>query len=517
MTAGSNIREDLSTAIADAVFEQVKRAVPEGLECKPTLDSRLDEIGLDSLARMSVVNYLEERFQLRFSEDALYDMETCRDLIEYLEGHVGPAGVGQRAEAPAENRLREPEAPRSREILPQDCDVTLFPECVAFQHRITDTMAAGFANPFFRVKQRVDKTTCTIDGREVVSYTVFDYLGMARQEAVIAAAKEALDRFGASAAASRLVGGNNTLLEQLDEEIAQFVGTEAATVFPSGHGTNTSVLGHLFGSEDLILYDELAHNSIAQGALLSHAKIRAFPHNDCDFLERLLADVRHNYRRVVIALDGVYSMDGDYPDLPRFIEIKRRHGAVLYVDEAHSLGTMGAHGRGICEHFGVDPGDGDIWMGTISKALGSLGGFIAGREVLVQYLKYNTPSFVFATALSPANTAAALAALKLLRDEPQCVERLRNRSRLFLELAQQAGLNTGDSRDTPIIPVILGNSLKCLKVSTALLAQGIDAQSILYPAVPDSKSRIRFFINAEHTEEQIRRTVRVLLECVNSF
>ena len=192
-------------------------------------------------------------------------------------------------------------------------------------------------------------------------------------------------------------------------------------------------------------------------------------------------------------------MDGDYPDLPRFIEIKRRHGAVLYVDEAHSLGTIGTGGHGICEHFGVDPRDGDIWMGTISKALGSLGGFIAAPAILVQYLKYTTPSFVFATALSPANTAAALAALRLLREQPQCVEHLRNRSRLFLELARQAGLNTGDSRDTPIIPVILGNSLKCLKVSTGKLAQGIDAQSILYPAVPDSKSRIRFFIRTPST------------------
>jgi 7-keto-8-aminopelargonate synthetase-like enzyme len=207
-------------------------------------------------------------------------------------------------------------------------------------------------------------------------------------------------------------------------------------------------------------------------------------------------------------------MDGDYPDLPRFIELKRRHGALLYIDEAHSLGTMGAHGRGICEHFGVDPRDGDIWMGTISKSLGSLGGYIAGAEILVQYLKYTTPSFVFATGPSPANTAAALAALKLLRDDPSCVERLRNRSQLFLELARQAGLNTADSRDTPIIPVILGSSIKCLKVSTALLAHGIDAQSILYPAVPDSKSRIRFFINAAHTEEQIRRTVGVLTECI---
>ena len=501
----------MSAVIADAVFEQVQRALPKDFDCKPTLDSPLDEIGLDSLTRMNVLNCLEEKFQLRFSEDSLYDMSTCRDLIEYIQAQVSPESVERREAAP---QPQGPETPTSREIRPQDYDVTLFPECVAFGQRVAGTLAVGIENPFFRVKQRVDRTTVTIAGQEIVSYTSFDYLGMARHPAIIAAAKTALDQFGASASASRLVGGNTTLLEQLDEAIARFVGTEAAAVFPSGHGTNTSVIGHLFGPDDLILYDELAHNSIAQGALLSRAKLRAFPHNDFAFLDKLLADIRPKYRRVMIGIEGVYSMDGDYPDLPKLIDVKRRHQALLYVDEAHSLGVMGTGGRGICEHYGVDPREGDLWMGTISKALGSLGGFIAGPEILVQYLKYTTPSFVFATALSPPNTAAALAAVQLIQNQPECVERLRNRSQLFLKLARERGLDTGNSHDTPIIPVILGDSLRCLRVSSALLAKGIDAQSILYPAVPESKARIRFFMTAEHTEEQIRHTIQVLADCL---
>jgi len=326
----------------------------------------------------------------------------------------------------------------------------------------------------------------------------------------------AIDQFGTSASASRLVGGNNTIVEQLDEAIARFLGTQSAVVLPSGYGTNASVFANLFAAEDLILYDELAHNSIVQGALLCRAHRRAFPHNDFEFLDRLLREVRSRHRRVVIAVEGTYSMDGDYPDLPRLIQVKQEHQALLYVDEAHSVGVMGKTGRGICEHFGVHASAGDLWMGTISKALGSGGGYLAGRETLIEYLKYNTPAIVFATGLSPANAAAALTAVQIIQEEPDRVQRLRNRSQLFLRLAQQSGLNTGQSGGTPIIPVILGDSLRSIQVSAALLRHGIDAQPILYPAVPENKARVRFFMTAEHTEEQIHRTLQVLRECIAS-
>jgi 8-amino-7-oxononanoate synthase len=339
-------------------------------------------------------------------------------------------------------------------------------------------------------------------------------LGMSGHPKVTEAAVDAIRRFGTSASASRLVGGDNSSLTELDVEIARFLRSEAAVVFPSGYGTNASVLGHLFGPDDLILYDELAHNSIVQGSLLSKARRRAFPHNDFEFVDQLLRDVRSQHRRVVVAIEGIYSMDGDYPDLPRFIDVKQRHQALLYVDEAHSIGVMGATGRGICEHFGVDPADGDLWMGTISKALASGGGYIAGRRILIQYLKYTTPALVYATASSPANTAAALAAVRCLQQEPQRLQRLRSNAGLFLKLARASGLNTGNSGDTPIIPIILGSSLRCLEVSHELLARGIDAQPILYPAVPEAVARIRFFITANHTDEQINRTVRVLADCV---
>lgn len=514
MTGDAKFGQDPSQAIMDAVCQQVRRMLPPGLDCEITLDSSLQAIGLDSLARMDVLNRLEETFGVRFSEESLYDMESCRDVVDYITASVSGA-VNPRAA----NGGTAP-APSSAEPLPTESipdsswDVTQFPECVAFQERLAAAARAGLENPFFRSKQRVAKATAIIAGREAISYTSFDYLGLAGDPSVIAAAKRALDQLGASGSASRLVGGNHVIVQQLDEELARFLGTEAAIVFPSGYGTNASVFGHLFGAEDLILYDELAHNSIVQGAALSKAGRRPFPHNDYRSLDGLLKDIRGKYRRVVVALEGVYSMDGDYPDLPQFLEVKRRHRALLYVDEAHSVGVMGPTGRGICEHFGLKPDDGDLWMGTISKALGSGGGYLAGREILVQYLKYTTPAFVFATAISPANAAAALQAVRILQEQPERVTRLRERARLFLESARACGLDTGNSGDTPVIPVILGDSLRCIRIASALLARGIDSQPILYPAVQESKARIRFFITAEHTESQIRRTIDVLAECV---
>jgi 7-keto-8-aminopelargonate synthetase-like enzyme len=233
------------------------------------------------------------------------------------------------------------------------------------------------------------------------------------------------------------------------------------------------------------------------------------------FLDSLLRDVRAKYRRAVVALDGVYSMDGDFPNLPQFIEVKRRHQALLYVDEAHSVGVLGATGRGLCEHFGIEPAEGDLWMGTISKALASGGGYLAGPEVLIQYLKYTTPAFVFATAVSPANAAAALEALRIVQEEPDRVARLRERSRSVPQAGRRQRARHGRQRRHPGGPDHPRRVAAVpIRVAAALLRAGIDAQPILYPAVPESKSRIRFLVTANHTEEQICRTVEVLADSI---
>lgn len=214
----------------------------------------------------------------------------------------------------------------------------------------------------------------------------------------------------------------------------------------------------------------------------------------------------------MIAIEGVYSMDGDIADVPRFVEVKKRHKAMLYIDEAHSIGVLGAHGRGVGEHFGIPAADVDIWMGTVSKALGSCGGYIAGSRELVEYLKYTAPGFVFSGGISPSNAGAALAAFELLEAEPERLTRLRERSDLFLQLARDRGLNTGLSQGTPVIPVIVGNSVDCLRLSQALFARGINVQPILHPAVEEKAVRLRFFITSDHTEKQIRDTVAAVAD-----
>jgi 7-keto-8-aminopelargonate synthetase-like enzyme len=262
----------------------------------------------------------------------------------------------------------------------------------------------------------------------------------------------------------------------------------------------------------MILHDALAHNSIVQGALMSGARRRPFPHNDWEAVDKILTDVRTQYRRVVIAIEGAYSMDGDIAPVPRFIDVKKRHKALLYIDEAHSLAVLGARGRGVGEYYGVNRDDVDIWMGTLSKGLGSCGGYIAGSTALVEYLKYTAPGFVFAAGITPANVAAALAALRILEAEPERLVRLHERAAQFLRLAREHGLNTGLSHGTPIVPVIIGHSLDCLRLSQALFERGINVQPILHPAVEEQASRLRFFLTADHTEEQVSETVAAVAE-----
>jgi 8-amino-7-oxononanoate synthase len=487
-------------SIAAIVLEELGRVRPAGHAAPLAPATSLRAAGIDRGLFLDAIKRLEGRYAMRFQEAWLQPVATCDDLVECISTHMFDA-VDRATARRVDRRPPEPER---------------FPECTALEERLAGLQAAGLVNPFLRSNESVHGRIATIGGREVVSFTSFDYLGLAGHPDVKRAAKEAIDAYGCSASASRMVGGNNTILDALDAELASFLGTERAVVFPCGYGTNASVLGHLFGEGDLILYDELAHNSIVQGAGASKAGKRSFRHNDHRQLDRLLQDLRGRYRRVVVALEGVYSMDGDYPDLPRFLEVKSRHDAMLYVDEAHSVGTMGPRGRGICEFFGVDPAAGDLWMGTISKALGAGGGYLAGSDRLVRYLGYTTPAFVFSTACSPPNAAAALEGLRVIRREPWRVEVLRERSELFLKLAIDAGFDTGASDGTPVIPVIVGSSARALRVSEMLLARGINAQPILYPAVREAAARIRFFLTAEHDEDQIIQAVATLADVLDA-
>ncbi|WP_307784010.1 aminotransferase class I/II-fold pyridoxal phosphate-dependent enzyme [Streptomyces spinoverrucosus] len=323
-------------------------------------------------------------------------------------------------------------------------------------------------------------------------------------------AKEAIERCGTSVSGSRLLSGSRRLHVELESEVADLLGCEAAITLANGHATNVTVIGHLVGPGDLVVHDALAHDSILQGCKLSGATRRPFPHNDAAALDALLTQVRHQYRRVLVVIEGVYSMDGDIADLPALVQVKRRHGVLLMIDEAHSIGVIGARGRGIGEYFGVDRSAVDLWSGTLSKALASCGGYVAANRSVVEYLRYTLPGFVYSAGMTPADTAASLTALRMLRAQPQRVVRLSANAALFAGLAREAGVNAGDSHDTPIVPCVVGDSLRTLRLAQALFQQGISVNPILYPAVPEELARLRFFITCDHSPDQIRRAVTAL-------
>ena len=501
-------------AITRVVIAELERVLPATSRRPLSLRSSLLAAGIDETRLADAIARLEGRDRMRFHERWLAGVGTCGDLVDCVAERMFDAA--DRAADWTAGRAAE-RVSRAAVALPAASAGTvaeMFPEIAALEERLAGLRQAGLDNPFRLANEAVAGRRARIAGHEVLTFTSFDYLGLAGHPDVTRAAKQAIDQFGTSGSASRMVGGNTTLHDALDRELADFLGAERATVFPCGYGTNASVFAHLFGAGDLILFDELSHNSIARGVAASQAACRSFRHNDHEQLDGLLRDLRGKYRRVVVAIEGVYSMDGDYPDLPRFIEVKQRHDAFLYVDEAHSIGTMGPGGRGICEFFGVDPAEGDLWMGTISKALGSGGGYLAGGARLIDYLGLTTPAFVFSTSCSPPNAAAALEAVRVIGREPWRVTRLRERSELFLKLAIDAGLDTGESGDTPVIPIIVGSSQRALAVSQLLLERGINARPILYPAVRESAARVRFFLTSEHSEDDIVRAVETLAEVV---
>ncbi len=260
------------------------------------------------------------------------------------------------------------------------------------------------------------------------------------------------------------------------------------------------------------MHDRLAHNSIVLGARLSGAARQSVPHNDMEALNEVLSANRRRYEKVLIAVEGIYGMDGDAAPLAQLVEIKRRHKALLMVDEAHSVGILGATGRGIGEHAGVKGTDVDIWMGTLSKTLSGCGGYIAGSGVLVDLLKLTAPGFVYSVGMPPALAAASEAALRIMLREPERIAKLRSNAKLFLELAQAKGLDTGNAEGYNIVPVITGRSTLAARLSNALLERGINVAPIIYPAVEERVARLRFFISSAHNETQIRFTVETVAE-----
>ena len=383
----------------------------------------------------------------------------------------------------------------------------------AYERLLVSQAAAqrvGVDNPFFRVHEGAAGATTRIDGREYVNFSSYDYLGLNGHPRIEQAVLQAVRRYGTSASASRLVAGERPIQRELERELADWYRVEECVAFVSGHATNVSTIGCLLGPKDLVLHDALVHNSVLEGIKLSGAHRRGFAHNDWRQLDELLHEQRSQFERVLIVIEGLYSMDGDAPDLTRFVEVKQRHKAWLMVDEAHSLGVLGTTGRGVAEHCRI-PGDCvDIWMGTLSKSLAGCGGFVAGSRALVELLKYTAPGFVYSVGLSPALAAASLEALRMLREQPERVDALQKNGAFLCGYAKSKGIDTGRSLGFAVTPAITGSSLKAVQASNQLLEQGFNVQPIVHPAVEERAARLRFFVCASHTREQIAGAVDAL-------
>jgi 8-amino-7-oxononanoate synthase len=371
---------------------------------------------------------------------------------------------------------------------------------------------AGIHNPFHRLHEGRAADTTSIGGRTIVNFSSYDYLGLNGHPAVAAAAKAAIERYGTSVSASRLSGGERPIHRELETALAELHGAEDALAFVSGHATNVSVIGTLLGPQDLVVCDAVVHNSIMEGARISGARRVVCPHGDLGAIERALRLNRTRHRRALVVVEGLYSMDGDAPDLAALIKIKRRYGAWLMVDEAHSIGVLGATGRGVAEEQDVDPADVDVWMGTLSKTLAAAGGYIAGVRPLIELLKYNTPGFVFSVGLSPPVAAAATAALKVMRNEAWRVAKLRKNGLAFATGAKSRGLDIGPSLGAAIVPVIVGNSPQAVLLSQRLLDRGYNLVPAIFPGVAENQARLRFFLTSQHTLEQITSVLDVTAE-----
>lgn len=368
-------------------------------------------------------------------------------------------------------------------------------------------------NPFFTPIDTV-AAQMRSKGEKLVSFAHYDYLGLSRHPEVAAAAHAAIDEVGTGVGASRLVGGERAAHRLFEREMADFLGVGDAMALVSGYATNVTLLGHLLAGGDLIIIDELSHNSIVSGSDLSRAETLTFPHNDMDALEAILKERRSEFGRVLIVIEGLYSMDGDIPDLPRALEIRDKYNAWLMVDEAHSIGVLGERGRGVAEHYGIDPARLDLIIGTLSKSFVSSGGFIAANKAVIEWLRFTLPGFVYSVGLAPPVTATARAALAILRREPERLEKMRDITSYFVRRARESGLDVGDAIGAAVVPLMCPDTFKTILLSRSLMERGFYVPPIVQLGVPKNKPRLRFFFSASHERADVDAVVAAIVEAL---
>ncbi len=359
--------------------------------------------------------------------------------------------------------------------------------------------AAGLYNTIRTIESAMDAWV-TIDGRRLLNFCANNYLGLANHPRIREAAKAAIDQYGIGPGAVRSIAGTNSLHIELEQQLADFKQAEACITFQSGFTANLAAIPALVGRGDVIFSDELNHASIIDGSRLSRAEVVRYAHNDPQDLERKINEASGYNRRLIIT-DGVFSMDGDIAPLDQICEVAERHGVMLMVDDAHGEGVLGRGGRGIVDHFGLH-GRVDIEVGTLSKAFGVVGGLVAGKATIVEWLRQRGRPFLFSSAMTVPDTAACIEAVKMLSESTELIDRLWGNAQIFREGMRQMGFDTGLSQ-TPIVPVMLGEAPLAQQFSRRLFEEGVFAMAIGYPTVPQGKARIRVMNSAAHSNEDI--------------
>ena len=368
---------------------------------------------------------------------------------------------------------------------------------------------------YFRLRVLDDEqeALCTYDGKRVINLASNNYLGLTTHPRLREAALEATRKFGVGSGAVRTIAGTMKIHMELEEKIARFKNVEACVVFQSGFTANAGTVSSILGKEDFILSDELNHASIIDGARLSRAKIKVFRHKDAEHCEELLKEIENEPGRKLIITDGVFSMDGDIGPVDKLAALAEKYNAIMMVDDAHASGVLGRQGRGSVDHFGVH-GKVDVQVGTLSKAIGALGGYVCGSRDLIEFLYHRARPFLFSTSHPPSVAASCIAAFDVLEKEPDRMERLWDNTRYFQGELKNAGFNIGGqttpASETPITPIIIGEGRKAMDFSRALFDEGVMATGIAFPTVPGGKARIRCIVTSEHTRGELDQALETM-------
>ncbi|WP_125560699.1 type I polyketide synthase [Pseudoalteromonas rubra] len=511
----AQVSRESSHATLVSLLASIAGCAPSDIHDNDKLHSQL---GLDSLMVKQLTKQLKQTWPelSQFKAEQLEQDPSVAELVAIVDAQLNPhptqvtaslpnAAMSWQAQAPAQAEATE----ESHTVVPE----TDFEQSEEYQTHIArlNMINAIGENPYGRIHQGLNSGRATLNDVDVLNFASFNYSGLSNHPEVIAATQAAVAHYGTSPSATPLLFGETPLHHELESEIADYLGCEASVVFASGHSTSVAVIGHIMDKQDLVIHDQWIHDCAVRGAMLSGAQRRSFGHDDWAELDKILSKIRKYYRRVLIVIEGVYSQDGDIGNLPEFIRIKKQHNCMLMIDEAHSIGVLGKTGAGAGEYYDVVRSDVDIWMGTLSKGLGSCGGYIAASKNFIQFLKYTTPLLIFSTGITPANAAAALEAIRVLRREPERLEKLKSNAAWFLARAQELGFDCGPTTHSPIIPIIVGEWEVAMLLSARLREKHINVMPIGYPAVEKHRCRLRFFMNVEHTREELEFALQSLL------